>query len=182
MVEGSGEGLRGGEDPVSPGSTEVATFRIAADGRYVDGDEAALRLLGVTLDELRTKRVGDFTTPEQRDVIRANWQTIVRSPGAPVVRTSTVIRPDGSTVVAHMLSPQAAPDGTFVVRGYAVEAHVGPQTETLAEILDRWRAAERACATSEPGSATRAEAELEVESLRLLYRFAERLRLDKASS
>lgn len=166
---------------MSPESTEVATFRIAPDGRYVDGDDAALRLLGVTLQELRSKQVGDFTKPEQRDVIRANWHTIVKSPGAPVVRASTVIRPDGSTVLAHMLTPQAAADGTFVVRGYAVDQAGAPQTETLAEILDRWRAAERACAASEPGSPTRQEAELEAESLRLLYRFAERLRHDAGS-
>jgi PAS domain-containing protein len=166
---------------VSPESKELATFRIASDGRYVDGDAAALRLLGVTLDELRTKRVGDFTTAEQREVIRANWHTIVKSLGAPVVRTSTVIRPDGSSVLAHMLSPQAAPDGAFVVRGYAVDEASGTaQTETLAEILHRWRAAERACATSEPGTEARQEAELEVESLRLLYRFAERLRTESA--
>lgn len=166
---------------MSPGSNEVATFRISADGRYVDGDDAALRLLGVTLDELRAKRVGDFTTPEQRDVIRANWHLIVKSPGAPVVRASTVIRPDGSTVLAHLLTPQVAPDGTFVVRGYAVDQEGSAQTETLAEILHRWRSAERACAASEPGSPTRMEAELEAESLRLLYRFAERLRQDGAA-
>jgi PAS domain S-box-containing protein len=165
---------------VSPESKELATFRISAEGRYVDGDDAALRLLGVTLEELRGKWVGDFTTPEQRDVIRANWHTVVKSPGAPVVRAATVIRPDGSTVLAHMLTPQVAPDGTFVVRGYAVDHEGTAQTETLAVILDRWRSAERACLTSEPGSSSRREAELEAESLRLLYRFAERLRMENA--
>jgi hypothetical protein len=45
-------------------AASAARLVIAEDRRYVDGNDAALELLNVTLDELRRHRPGDFTSAD----------------------------------------------------------------------------------------------------------------------
>jgi PAS domain S-box-containing protein len=42
-------------------------------GRYVDGNSAALTLFGVSLSELRRRRVVDFARPERRGEVERDW-------------------------------------------------------------------------------------------------------------
>ena len=51
------------EDP------DAASIVVGADGRYLDASQAALGLLGVDLDGLRSQEPGAFTTPEVREIL-----------------------------------------------------------------------------------------------------------------
>lgn len=47
----------------------VARTVVGDDGRYLDANAAALALLAVDLETLRTMRSGDFTLPEYRELV-----------------------------------------------------------------------------------------------------------------
>ena len=44
------------------------------DRRYVDGNDAALKLLGVSVDELRRMRIDDITADEMRPQVPEMWR------------------------------------------------------------------------------------------------------------
>jgi PAS domain-containing protein len=68
----------------------TACFTFGADGRYVDGNEAALAIYSVTLDELRASRAGEFGTEAQRDTIPWVLQLLTDTG---MIHTTAVIRP-----------------------------------------------------------------------------------------
>jgi PAS domain-containing protein len=75
------------EEPTAP--------RIVIDdaGCYVDANPAALELLGVTLDELRRSKAGDFTLPVMG--AEASWiLQLLRDTGE--LHSTSILRPRGS--------------------------------------------------------------------------------------
>ena len=73
-----------------------AILFLDSNGRYVDANPAASRLLGYTHEEILTKKRGDFTRPEDRVVAEAAWHDL-QTGGTPR-REYTVLRKDGRTV------------------------------------------------------------------------------------
>jgi putative two-component system response regulator len=79
-------------DPINHGSTAATdalldavfentpTAALITDDqrRYVGANQAACAMLRVTLDELRSRRVGDFTPPESRDDLDQRWLEFLR--------------------------------------------------------------------------------------------------------
>jgi len=55
------------------GNTPTAALIADDQRRYVAANAAACRLLGVTLDELRLRRIDDFIAPETRDQVEQQW-------------------------------------------------------------------------------------------------------------
>jgi PAS domain S-box-containing protein len=77
------------EDPA------VARIVLSDDGRYLDGTPAALELLGIDRDELRSATAGDFAVPEYREIVP--W--IIQ-----------LLRDTGELHSTSMLRPRTGPD------------------------------------------------------------------------
>lgn len=74
----------------------VATLTIDADGRYVDANAAALDLIGVDLETLRTMASGDLTDPATRPTVP--WIRALLTDVGLLHSTSVLLRPDGKRV------------------------------------------------------------------------------------
>jgi PAS domain-containing protein len=152
------------------GSTE-AVIRIDAAGRYVDANDAALELLGVTLAELRASPGDRFAirpaNVAEQAAFRAEWE----SAGArPLVRTAGLKRGDGATIrVSYAIE---ADESGFVARLWEVPGSPDAPTSvfSVGEVLRSWRAAERELAELQQGSPEWARTVSEIELLRDRYR------------
>ena len=82
-----------------------------ADGRYLDANPAGLRLLGYSLEELRSKRIQDIVLPEEAD--RAERLHKERLTGPPGRGEWVLQRKDGFRVPTE-ISSTALPDGRLV--------------------------------------------------------------------
>ena len=143
-----------------------AVIVASADGRYLDADDGALRLLGMTLDQLRRFSVGDFSgalAPRVRTV----WRRCARTGRAVPLGEATLHLPDGGEVRVRYRRIERLPSGD--VRLW-LEAALDPCDDPVAarpaELLAEWRAAEREAALA--GGPAIAE----VEALRTLYHLA----------
>jgi PAS domain-containing protein len=157
-----------------------ATVLVNADGSYADASPAALELLGVTIEDLRSAGRNAFAmepmSAEESAALEAAWN---ESKAEQAVGHATVKRPDGATVrVRYLLASQ--PDGSFLVSLQPIrEAPTRPTTVyTMGRVLSAWRAAEKLLETVEPGSDEWTRAQGEVDAFRDEYRrrFDERLR------
>jgi PAS domain-containing protein len=153
-----------------PGTTE-AVIRIDAAGRYVDANEAALELLGVTLSELRESPGDRFAMRPaniaEQAAFRAEWESagsgplvgtagLNRGDGA-TIRVSYAIEADGSGFVARLWKAPGSPDSP-------------PSVFSVGEVLRSWRAAERELAELHQGSPEWTRTLSEIELLRDRYR------------
>jgi PAS domain S-box-containing protein len=141
---------------------------IDAEGRYVDGNAAALEILGVTLDELRSASSATFAAgpvdPEQAGAFRVAWEAAGRPD---ITGETTVRRPDGDLARVRFAITLRA-DDTYAA---AFERISGPASgpvalRTMGAVLAAWRAAERRLESLEPGSQEWTEAQDEVAWLR----------------
>ena len=91
---------------------DAARVVIAADGAYVDANDAALELLGVTRAEFGAARPGDFTSPEHRENIP--WLRQLLLDTGEVHSTSLMRRPTGEDVdIEYHLEPDPAVPGQW---------------------------------------------------------------------
>jgi PAS domain-containing protein len=156
------------------GDATGAIVEADADGRYLDANEPALALFGVSRDELRRHRVGDFAPSGLGPIHHALFRWVAQTGHDFGGGTSTVVRPDGTCV--RVECPSIEPCGeTFRIR---LEAQSGdsvpPHSEAVAAVLEAWREAEREIAAngrSEPEYALAREA---ADSLRDIYQFVVR--------
>jgi PAS domain S-box-containing protein len=150
-------------------STE-AVILLDAAGRYVDANDAALQLLGVSLDELRTSPPDRFAARPMGDAeqsaLRARWE----SGGAPpVVGTTGLRRPDGTVIrvayANHAVVKRAR------ARLWQVQGSPNAPTTlfTVGDVLREWRAAERELAELAPGTPEWARTVDEISMLRGQY-------------
>jgi PAS domain-containing protein len=153
-----------------PETTE-AVIRIDAAGRYTDGNEAALQLLGVTLDELLTSPGDRFAMQPpnvaEQAAFRAEWES---AGSRPIVGTAGLKRGDGATIrVSYAIE---ADDSGFVARLWEVPGspEAPPSVFSVGEVLSSWRAAERELAELKPGTPEWARTLSEIELLRDRYR------------
>jgi PAS domain-containing protein len=155
---------------MGPEATE-AVIRIDAAGRYVDANDAALELLGVTLAELRESPGDRFsirpTNVAEQAAFRAEWES---AGSRPIVGTAGLKRGDGATIrVSYAIE---ADDSGFVARLWEVPGSpdAPPSAFSVGEVLRGWRAAERELAELKPGSPEWARTLSEIELLRDRYR------------
>jgi PAS domain S-box-containing protein len=66
-----------------------------SSGRHVDANPAATELLGLTREEILTKRVGDFAIPAERDALLSMWRQAQSHRGER--GEFTILRKDGET-------------------------------------------------------------------------------------
>ena len=141
---------------------------IDGDGRYIDGNDRALELLGVSLEELRSSTGATFADAPADEAQATAFRTAWEGAGRPdITGETTVRRPDGSRIrVRFAITPRA--DGTYaatfeVVGGSRSEP---PTVRTIGDVITAWRAAERRLDTLEPGSSEWLAAQDEVAWLR----------------
>jgi PAS domain-containing protein len=153
-----------------PETTE-AVIRIDAAGRYVDANQAALVLLGVTLAELRESPGDRFsirpTNVAEQAAFRAEWES---AGSRPIVGTAGLKRGDGATIrVSYAIE---ADDSGFVARLWEIPGspEAPPSVFSVGEVLRSWRAAERELAELKQGSPEWARTLSEIELLRDRYR------------
>jgi len=147
-----------------------AVITLDANGRYIDANEAALELLGVSLPELRASAPDRFTMQRSSDAeqtaLRSEWA--VRG-AQPLVGTAGLRRADGSTIrIAYAIE---AEDSGFRARIWPIEgsAHAPSTFYTVGAVLREWRSAERELAELVPGTAEWADTLSEIEMLRGRY-------------
>ena len=157
--------------------------RLVADreGRYLDADDSALELLGVTLDELRSMRVGDFSGPH-REMAATVWRRLAATGQDMSSGEGTLFLPSGSQVRVRYKRIAVLPGGAYeldmeplegAVAGEAQDAARPPISDRPSTILREWRVAERemaAAAADGPGAmAAPDEATDAADKLRRLY-------------
>jgi PAS domain-containing protein len=148
-----------------------AAILLSSDGRYLDASPAALDLLGVGLDELRSMRGADFGVeprdPAAAEAFRVAWETGGR---ASLYGVATIRRRDGAQArVRFVIEPR--PDEQFVAKLQRVDEPVAAPSRvfTLGDVLAEWRSAERRLA-SVPADSDEARAiAAHVEELRRRY-------------
>jgi PAS domain-containing protein len=152
------------------GTTE-AVIRIDAAGRYVDANETALELLGVTLAELRESPGDRFAirpaNVAEQTALRAEWES---AGYRPLVGTAGLKRGDGATIrVSYAIETDAS---GFVARLWEVSGSpdAPPSVFSVGDVLRSWRAAERELAELRQGSPEWARTLSEIEMLRDRYR------------
>ena len=152
--------------------------RLVADrhGRYLDADDAALELLGLTLEELRSMRVGQFSGPHA-ELAATVWRRLAATGQDMPSGEGTLYLPNGTEVRVRYLRIAARPSGDYELDLEPIEAastQRPPTSDRPSSILREWRAAEREAAAaaasdgpgamSDPSDATDA-----VDKLRRLY-------------
>ena len=129
-----------------------AFVEIDAQGRYVDGNQGALAVYGVTLEELTRHRVGDFSRPGMGTIQRALFLWLIRQDRDFGGGESTVVSADGRQTRIRCTSICRVGDRYRVTFRTVAGAPVPPHSENLPAVLEAWREAEReaSAATSEP--------------------------------
>jgi PAS domain-containing protein len=142
-----------------------------ADGRYVDANEEALELFGVTRDELRRHRVGDFAPEGLQAIHHALFRWVAHTGNDYGGGTSTVVRADGTAL--RVDCPSIEPHGEcFRIRLEAQGTEsVPPHSDAVASVLDAWRKAEREIVEAGRTEPEYAVARKAAESLRDIYQF-----------
>ena len=151
--------------------------RMVADrqGRYLDADEAALELLGLTLEELRAKRVGDFSGPHA-EMAATVWRRLAAGGEDMSSGEGTLYPPAGGEVRVRYVRISAIDGGdyelTFEPIGAERSQHP-PTADRTDTILREWRVAEReveAAGTGGPGALAAPDDSLDAaDKLRRLY-------------
>ena len=127
------------------GEGQVKAFLIAAaDGRYLDGDDAALELLGISREQLQGLRIGDLSGPHAQ-LAREVWARLAPA-GQPLpAGESTLYRPDGSAVRVRYLRIAPTAGGAFEIVFEPIEGQADepPAASRPSAVLERWREIDR---------------------------------------
>lgn len=106
---------------------DAAHLVIDAEGRYVDANKAALELLELDLETLRSMRTGELTDPAVRPTVP--WIMALLEDVGTLHSTSVLVTPDGRRVpVEYRMVRDAAGEGRTVsyLRAVPIEAVAGP--------------------------------------------------------
>jgi PAS domain S-box-containing protein len=93
--------------------TRDAIFIADAEGRLLDANRAALRMLGRTLEEVRTMRFQDLHPPEEAEAAAEAFATHLREPEKDLDRLH-VLRSDGTRIPVEIGSALAEIDGRTI--------------------------------------------------------------------
>src|SRR6185369_6411729 len=121
--------------------------RLVADrqGRYVDADDAALELLGLTLEELRSLRVGNLSGPHA-ELARTVWRRMAATGEDMSSGEGPLFLPNGTEIRVRYLRIHALPNGDYELELEQIDAphrDRPPVSDRPSTILREWRAAER---------------------------------------
>jgi PAS domain-containing protein len=150
---------------------EDAVIIVTAEGAYEDASPSALRLLGLSLEQLRASPPDRFQPsrpdPEESEAFRAEWER-EGSPGLGGV--ATIKRADGSLARVRFTITQAD-DGRYraLLREISESVSQRPRVYTMGKVLSEWRAAERRLQSIPAGSSEYAAVKADVETLRADY-------------
>jgi PAS domain-containing protein len=115
-------------------------------GRYLDGNDEALRLVGLGLDELRALSIGAFSGPHA-ELAMTVWHRLAATGEPMPLGESTLYRPDGSHVRVRYLRIAPRADGAYELELEAIpeaaDVEAPPAADDTQKILREWRAAER---------------------------------------
>jgi PAS domain-containing protein len=151
--------------------------RLVADrqGQYVDADDAALEMLDLTLDELRSMRVGDLSGPHA-EMARTVWRRLAATGEDMSSGEGTLYLPNGSEIRVRYARIRALANGDYELLLEPIETERlarPPMSDRPSTILREWRVAQReaeAAASGGPGAmAAPDEATDAAEKLRRLY-------------
>ena len=146
---------------------------VGADGRYLDGDDNALEMLGVeTVDDLRATspeifqpvpRDPEETAAFQREFADAVFQGLIgegalRRLDGELIRVRTAIIPEDDGTYRVLLYPVERPTTNLEVRVYKI-----------ADVLAEWRTAERRLVEVAPETDEGRQLAADVELLRHQY-------------
>jgi PAS domain-containing protein len=145
------------------------------EGRYLDADDAALELLGLTLEELRGMRVGAFSGPHA-EMAATVWRRLAAGGEDMSSGEGTLYPPHGGEIRVRYQRITAMPSGDYEISLEPIgpqRAQRPPTSDRPSTILREWRVAEReaeAAASGGPGAmAAPEEADDAVDKLRRLY-------------
>jgi PAS domain S-box-containing protein len=116
---------------------------IAPDGRYLDANAAFLGLLGLTVDELRSHRVGDFTPAELRASTLERWKRWVDGDPGPIAVEATVSRADARSMRVAATALRLTPELILATISPLDDAFDVPPERNASVVLSEWREAER---------------------------------------
>lgn len=126
-----------------PARQATVSVLVDDDARYVDAPPEALELFGVSLEELRQRRIGDFAPQGLGPIHRALFLWVARQGDDFGGGRSTVVRPDGGSTTVECTAIEPVGDGYRVDLRPVAEPSSGPHTDAIASVLDAWRRAER---------------------------------------
>lgn len=147
-----------------------ARFLVGADSTITEASDAALEIVGLTLEELRALPPGGLSVEQDRSgsaEFEAAWAETGRSP---ILGAGTIRLLDGRLIrVRYLITPQ--PDGTYeVILERSEEAVTEPaRAYTLGAVLSKWRAAERELGELSPGSPEWTAVHAEIDHFRTEY-------------
>jgi PAS domain-containing protein len=162
------------EDPPEPMAWPTATVTLDAAGRYVDANQPALDLLGVSsVEALRAAGPETFavtaTDPEESAAFQRAYaesaarglliESAFRRTDGELVRARSAILPDGTGGYRAVFHPIERPTTDVSWRIY-----------TIADVLAEWRSAERRLVELDPGSDAAARVTEQIELFREQYR------------
>jgi hypothetical protein len=119
------------------------------EGRYVAAPDEALAMFGVTPDELRQHRVGDFAPSGLGPIHRALFLWVVRSGEDFGGGQSTIVSRDGVATPVDCTEIERRADCYRVVMTVGSGEPGSVYTDSIAAVLEAWRKAERKIAAGD---------------------------------
>jgi hypothetical protein len=148
-----------------------ARILVSADSTIIEATDAALEVLGLTLDELRALPPGGLSLEQDRESSAGFAAAWAESGRGAILGAGTARLLDGRLIrVRYLITPQA--DGTYEIILERSDESVAepPRAYTLGAVLSAWRAAERELLALVPDSPEWAAVQAEVEHFRNEYR------------
>lgn len=153
--------------------TRAATVFLDREGRYLDADELALDLLGVSsVEELRTLSGDVFAAVPPDPIEQEAWREAYFASQAEGVLAEGAFRRLDGELVRVRSAIMKEPDGRFRALFYPIErptTNLAAKTYRIGDVLSEWRAAERKLAEIDPASAEGAALQGQVDVLRSQY-------------
>lgn len=137
--------------PRTAAGHDDATAYVEMDdqGRYLNASREALEVYGVSLEELRRHRVGDFSASGLGAVQRLLFLWLIRQGRDFGGGEGTVVSPDGRQTHIRCTSVRRVGDRFRVTFRTVSEDAVPPHSDNIPAVLDAWREAEREVAAAE---------------------------------
>ena len=135
--------LPGSPPPQSSHEPVTACVEVDEDGSYLDASPEALEAYGVTLQELRSHRVGDFAPEGLGPIHRALFRWVAVTGHDFGGGSGTIIAPDGRATAVECTSIKGV-NGRYRIEMTIIGPDSPPtRGRAVASILDAWRTAER---------------------------------------
>ena len=149
---------------------QAVTVMLDARGRYLDADEGALELLGLTsVEELRATPPGAFAAvPPDPEEVEA-WRRAYFAIRAEGVLAELTFRRADAELVRVRTAVLDEGDGRFRALFYPIErptTNLSARIYRIADVLAEWRAAERRLVDLDPDSPEAQEVEADIALLR----------------